>query len=468
MRRAKIVCTLGPATSDYEKIRELVAAGMDVARLNLSHGAHDTHRRSFESVRRAAREMKKPVAILADLSGPKIRLGDIEGGEVPVRAGEKIVITIDKVVGNRSRVGTNYTNLPREVEPGTAIFIDDGRLKLVVLEVAGNDIHCEIHTDGMLGSRKGLNIPDATLSVPALTEKDKGDIVFGREIGVDYFALSFVRRPEDVTEAKRLAGDIPIIAKIEKPQAVARLEEIASVADGLMVARGDLGIEVGFERVPMLQKQMIRAMNDRAKPVITATQMLESMVHNPRPTRAEVSDVANAILDGTDAVMLSGETAAGKFPIEAARTMAGIVTEVERAALAAKLLRAPEHLVASTFRNAIAHAAARCAVELKLKAVAVYSETGVSAALVSAYRPTSAIAAFSRHPQVLNRMALLWGVVPISSSWAEGMDDLIRQAESELIAHRLAIPGDEIVVTFGLTDGGPPGTTILKLWKVRG
>lgn len=467
MRRAKIVCTLGPATSEYVKIRELVAAGMDVARLNLSHGSHDTHRRSFDMVRQAASEVNKPVAILADLTGPKIRLGDIEGGECAVRAGDKIVITSKAVKGTVSRIGTNYPKLPQEVEPGTGIFIDDGRIKLVVLEVGGDDIFCEIHTDGVLGSRKGLNIPDASLSVASLTEKDKADIEFGKRIGVDYFALSFVRTPEDVLDAKRLAGDIPIIAKIEKPQAVERLEAIADVADGLMVARGDLGIEVGFERVPMLQKRMIRVMNERAKPVITATQMLESMISNPRPTRAEVSDVANAILDGSDAVMLSGETAAGKYPIETARIMAGIVAEAERSAIALRLFRGPEHLVSHSFRNAIAHAAARCAVEFGLRAVVVYSETGSSTALVSAYRPDSAVVSFSRHPAVVNRMALYWGVVPIHGQWAEQMDDVVRQAERELVRHHLAAPGDEIALTFGLSDGGPPGTTILKLWKIR-
>jgi pyruvate kinase len=467
MRRAKIVCTLGPATATREQIRALAAAGMDVARLNFSHGEYDWHRQIYEHVRQAAAELHRPIAVLADIAGPKIRLGDIAGGAVAVRVGDQITLSAGQPCDSPLRIAVNYPELPRDVTPGVAIFIDDGRIRLVVREVVGDDVVCDVQTDGLIGSRKGLNVPDLALSTPSITPKDRRDIEFARTLGVDYFALSFVRKPQDVVDAKRLTAGVPVIAKIEKPQAIAQLDEIADVADGLMVARGDLGIEVGFEKVPILQKRIIRAMNRRAKPVITATQMLETMVQNPRPTRAEVSDVANAILDGADAVMLSAESAAGKFPVEATGMMASIIREVESSAEAAGLRRDPELIAAPGLRNGIAHAAARCAVDLGLQAVAVYSETGASVALVSAFRPHSAIAGFSRHPQVLNRMALYWGVVPLFAPWAEGTDALVFQTEQELTRHGLARAGDHIALTFGLNDGGPPGTTMLKLWKIR-
>lgn len=467
MRHTKIVCTIGPATIGYENLRRLAEAGMDVARLNFSHSEHATHAQTFRDLRRISQEIQRPIAILADLSGPKIRVGDVQNGAVEVEAGSRIYLTHREVVGDERMVSTNYPGLHRDVEPGTTIFVDDGLLEFFVLEVANEDVICEVRVGGVLKSRKGLNIPRAGLSLPALTDKDRIDIEFCRDLGVDYFALSFVRRPEDVLEAKALAGNIPIIAKIEKPEAIDYLEQIADVSDGLMVARGDLGIEIGFEKVPLLQKRMIREMNERAKPVITATQMLESMVASPQPTRAEVSDVANAVLDGSDAVMLSAESAAGKYPFHAVRTMARIINEVESTPGMAALLASPERIGTPTLSRAIAHSAARTAIDLSLKAVVVFSETGRSAALVSAYRPKTAIVGFSRHQHALNRMALLWGVTPIFGEWAEGVEDVVRRTEEELLRHKLAAAGDQIVITFGLTDGGPIGTTMLKLWKIR-
>lgn len=466
MRQTKIVCTLGPATFGYENLLRLAEAGMDVARLNFSHAEHATHAQAFADIRRISREIQRPIAVLADLSGPKIRIGEVQNGAVEIIAGSRLYLTHRETLGDERMVSTNYPELHRDVQVGTTIFIDDGLLELYVLEIAGEDIICEVKVGGTLKSRKGLNIPRAGLSLPALTEKDRRDIQFCRDLGVDYFALSFVRRPADVVEAKALAGAIPIIAKIEKPEAIDYLEEIADVADGLMVARGDLGIEIGFEKVPLLQKRMIRVMNERAKPVITATQMLESMVASPQPTRAEVSDVANAVLDGTDAVMLSAESAAGKYPFHAVRTMARIIREVESSPGLAALLASPERIGVPSFSRAIAHSAARTAIDLSLKAVVVFSETGRSAALVSAYRPKTAIVGFSRHQHALNRMALLWGVTPIFGEWAEGVDDVIHRTEEELLRHGLAAPGDKIAITFGLKDGGLPGTTMLKLWQI--
>ncbi|MFO0948918.1 MAG: pyruvate kinase [Planctomycetota bacterium] len=468
MRQAKIVCTLGPATSGYDKVRDLIEAGMDVARVNFSHGDYETHRRAVEDVRRASADTSKPIAIIADLSGPKIRLGEVENGGVEVPSGSRIRITTKEVLGNPTIVGSNYPNLPRDVLPGTTIYIDDGNLEFSVVNVSGEELDCLVRSGGIMKSRKGLNIPRANLSISGLTEKDEMDIQFGRELKVDYFALSFVRRPFDVIRAKSLAGDIPVIAKIEKPEAIDYLAEIADVADGLMVARGDLGIEIGFERVPLLQKRMIREMNLRAKPVITATQMLESMVQNPQPTRAEVSDVANAVLDGTDAVMLSAESAAGKYPFHAVRTMARIIKEVESTTGISTLMSSPERIGTPSFGRAIAHSAARTAIDLGLKAVAVFSETGRSAALVSAYRPRTTIVGFSPNMQTIQRMALLWGVVPVFGEWADGVSDIVERSEEVLLRQRLADPGDTIAITFGLNDSGPVGTTMLKLWKIRG
>lgn len=439
---------------------------MDVARLNFSHSDHQTHRQALADVRQAALDLDRPIAVIGDLSGPKIRIGEIEGGAVPLASGTRLLITTRPIVGSERVVSTNHEQLSHDVRPGMAIYIDDGLIELLVEEVDASEVRCQVKVGGILKSKKGLNIPHAELSLPALTPKDKADIEFGRQIGVDFFALSFVRRAEDVREAKRLVGDIPVIAKIEKPQAIDDLAGIADVADGLMVARGDLGIEVGFEKVPLLQKRMIREMNARAKPVITATQMLESMVQSPQPTRAEVSDVANAVLDGTDAVMLSAESAAGKYPFEAASAMARIIDEVEDSPALADLVGPADRIGQPSLGRAIAHAAARMAIDLDLPAVVVFSETGKSAALVSAYRPQTAIVAFSRHESVVRRMGLLWGVTPVLGPWAEGVAEVIRRSEEELARRALAASGDSVAITFGLADGGPPGTTMLKLWRI--
>ncbi|MBN1770322.1 MAG: pyruvate kinase [Deltaproteobacteria bacterium] len=467
-QRVKIVGTLGPASSTPEVIAELIRAGLDVVRLNFSHGTHEDHRRVHRIVKEQAEAAGQHVAVLADLCGPKIRVGAMEGGAVELVPGRPITITTQGVVGTASRVSTSYADLPKDARPGTRILLDDGLLELVVREVAGNDVRCEVVVGGTLKNNKGFNLPGTPLSTPALTEKDRTDLLFARELGVDYFALSFVQRAEDVAEAKQLAGDIPVIAKIEKPDAVERLEQILAVADGVMVARGDLGVEAGAEKVPLIQKRIIRMAAERGLPVIVATQMLDSMIHNPRPTRAEVSDVANAVLDGTDAVMLSGETASGKYPVEAVRTMASVIEEVEKSALFENAAR-PVRLKEYSFSNAIARAAVTAAEDLGLKAFAVYSETGHSAALVSACRPRAWIAAFSRHPGVLRRLALRWGVLPLHADWVEGVAGVVSQAEHALLSKGWVRPGDDIAVTFGMQDmTGPGRTDVLKLWRIRG
>jgi pyruvate kinase len=467
MRKAKIVGTLGPASANESTLAAMLQAGLDVVRLNFSHGEPQDHRRMFELVHKVSRDQNKPVAVMADLCGPKIRVGRLQGGAAAVLTGASFTFTTDELVGDNTRVSTSYAALPGDVRPGERILVDDGLLEFEVLEVAGREVRCVTKVGGLLKDHKGMNLPGAKLSTPALTPKDREDLAFARELGVDYFALSFVRRPADVAEAKALAGDIPVIAKIEKPEAVNELAGIIQVADGLMVARGDLGVEAGPEKVPLIQKRMIREAAVRGLPVITATQMLDSMIANPRPTRAEVSDVANAVLDGTDAVMLSGETAAGKYPVEAVRTMAAVIGEVEQSEIFDRLpepVKVSEH----TFSNAIARAAVKAAADLNLKALAVYTETGHSASLVSACRPNAAIIAFSRHDAVLRRLSLRWGVRPLHGDWVLGVSGVVEQAERELLAYGLVRPGDEIGVTFGMQDSNGPGRTdVLKLWTVR-
>jgi pyruvate kinase len=469
MRKVKIVCTLGPATAGVPRLVELIEAGMDVARLNFSHGDYDTHRKTYGEVRAAAREAGRPITLFADLCGPKIRVGRMTGGQVPLERGKSICLTSADVLGTSERVSHSYLPLARDVKPGDAILLDDGLLQLRVESIKGDDVICRVIDGGMLKDKKGMNLPGSALSVPALTEKDKKDIVFGRELGVDWFALSFVRTPQDVKEAKELAGGIPIIAKIEKPEAVGRLDEILDVTDAVMVARGDLGVEAGHEKVPLIQKRILRDIKLHAKPAITATQMLDSMIKNPRPTRAEVSDVANAVLDGTDAVMLSAETSVGDYPVEAVKTLARIIDEIEGSDYYHKLWKERPDVTERTYSSSIADAAAEIAEDLKLVAIAVYTESGHSAALLSAQRPLSNIVAFSRHDSVLHQLGLFWGVRPLYGAWVKGVAGVVEQAERELCAHAMAKPGDDIIVTYGVALGDEPfQTNMLTLHRIRG
>ncbi|HJX54622.1 MAG TPA: pyruvate kinase [Polyangia bacterium] len=469
MRKVKIVCTLGPATAGVPRLVELIEAGMDVARLNFSHGDYDTHRKTYGEVRAAAREAGRPITLFADLCGPKIRVGRMTGGQVPLERGKSICLTTMDVLGTSERVSHTYLPLARDVKPGDPILLDDGLLQLRVESIKGDDVICRVIDGGVLKDKKGMNLPGSALSVPALTEKDKKDIVFGRELGVDWFALSFVRTPQDVKEAKQLAGGIPIIAKIEKPEAVGRLDEILDVADAVMVARGDLGVEAGHEKVPLIQKRILRDIKLRAKPAITATQMLDSMIKNPRPTRAEVSDVANAVLDGTDAVMLSAETSVGDYPVESVKTLARIIDEIEGSEYYSKLWKERPDVTERTYSSSIADAAAEIAEDLKLAAIAVYTESGHSAALLSAQRPLANIVAFSRHEAVLHQLGLFWGVRPVFGAWVKGVAGVVEQAERQLCAHAMAKPGDDIIVTYGVVLGDEPfQTNMLTLHKIRG
>ncbi len=470
MRRAKIVCTLGPATSSPEKIGELIDAGMDVARLNFSHGERADHLKALQAVRSEAHKRDRAVAVLLDVQGPKIRVGRFVTGTVELVEGRQFTITTDTSVrGDENRVSTTYAGLPGDVRPGALILLDDGLLTLEVTEVRGNEVVTAVRIGGTLKDNKGINLPDVVVSAPGLTDKDRADLSFGVSVGVDYIAQSFVRSPEDVREARALvtAGgqSIPIIAKIEKQQALDRLDDIIDEADGIMVARGDLGVELGPEKVPLIQKQLIEATNGKGKIVITATQMLESMIRQQRPTRAEASDVANAVLDGTDALMLSGETAVGSYPIEAVRTMDRIIREVESSPLYRLSVENPR-LDMPVSANAIAHAAVIAARQMGIRNVAVVTDSGGAARLMSEYRPEAAILALTTNEVTYHRLALYWGVLPLYIPPASTMSELIDRIEELLRERNLARDGEYVVVTASMPVGAGDTTNTLRIHRV--
>jgi pyruvate kinase len=471
VRRAKIICTIGPACDSEDVIRDLMRMGMDVARLNFSHGTHSEHARRIKRLRRAAHRLKRTICIIQDLQGPKIRTGRLKNGKaVLLKAGTVLTITPRKVAGTATLISTDFAGLAREVEPGARVLLSDGRIELKVRSIRGEDVECEVLNGGMLGEQQGINLPGAAMAIPALTEKDKRDLEFGLKHAVDVVALSFVRSADDIRMAKSLmrqfGKSVPIIAKLEKPQAIERLEEILEVANGVMIARGDLGVELPPERVPIIQKLVIQRAGVWRKPVITATQMLESMTENPRPTRAEASDVANAIFDGTDVVMLSGETASGRYPRETVAMMARIILEAE--ASIAQLPPAPRrrredhrYSVAETICESIAHAAE----DLPMRAIAVFTESGNTARMLSKHRPKVCIYAFSRKPEVCNRMNSLWGVHPIHKDQWESAESMLRTAEKELLPKGLLRPGDVLGLVAGtkLTSGA---TNFMRLHTV--
>jgi pyruvate kinase len=452
-RRAKIICTIGPSCGTEPALRNLIQAGMDVARLNFSHGSHHDHARHIERLRRVAAEEGKTICILQDLQGPKIRTGELKGHQpVILKTGGKVTITTRDVQGTAELISTTFKGLADEVKTGTCILLSDGRIELRVSDVIGDDIECKVVNGGTLGEHQGINLPGAALSIPALTDKDRKDLEFGLEHEVDAIALSFVRSAADVLEAKRIIAarkqDVPVIAKLEKPQALDQLEEILEASDGVMVARGDLGVEMPPEKVPVIQKHVIRRATEWRKPVIIATQMLESMIENPRPTRAEASDVANAIFDGTDAVMLSAETASGKYPKEAVCMMAKIVIEAESNMADYMQPRRRSHRrlsISETICESIAHAAE----DLHIAAIAVFTETGSSARMVSKFRPRSKVYAFSHVATVCNRMNLFWGVQPVRREHAMNAEEMLSTAEQELVRSGKLKAGDILGVVAG-------------------
>ena len=470
MPRAKIVCTLGPASASPERIGELIDAGMSVARLNFSHGSHEDHARVLQTVRAEAERRGRAIAALLDLQGPKIRVGKIANGQIELRPGAELTITTEQLLGDEHRVSTTYNLLPRDVRPGDQILLDDGYLALAVTGVTDHEVRTVVVTGGLLKNNKGINLPGVDVSAPALSEKDRVDIGFALRHGVDYVALSFVRRAEDVLEAKRLLTmdnvSIPVIAKIEKPQALERLGEIIDASDGIMVARGDLGVELGPEKVPLWQKRIIEETNKRGKIVITATQMLESMITQPRPTRAEASDVANAVLDATDAVMLSGETASGAYPVEAVRTMARIVDEIERSAYYHANQNVQEVPLAIS-ANAIAHAAVIAARAMKLRTIVVVSESGGAARLVSEYRPEANIVCLTQDEVTFRRLALVWGVTPCLCGPSATTEELVDRVEATLIERTLARPGENVLITMAVPVGSGVQTNMLKIHQIQ-
>jgi pyruvate kinase len=468
-RHSKIVCTIGPASCAPRMIERLVRAGMDVARLNFSHGSHADHAQSVELIRAACVKFQKPVSILADLQGPKIRTGALAGGgPVELREGQKFVITTAHVLGDSTRVSTIFKPLPREVHRGDRILLSDGLIELRVEQIRGREVVCRVVNGGELGQHKGINLPGVKLRVPALTSKDREDLAFALKLGADYIAVSFVRRPEDVVLAKslirRARKDTPVIAKLEKPEAIENLDAILRVADGVMVARGDLGVEMSPERVPVVQKAIIAKAREFRRPVITATQMLESMTENPRPTRAEASDVANAIYDGSDAVMLSAETATGRYPVEAVSMMARIIEVAEESITEFSRPAPQERLkVAEAVAEIVCHASR----ELHMRVIAVFTHSGFTARLISRYRPMVPIIAFSPELETRRRLALIWGVRPRSIPDVHKIDGLAEVAEKRLLEEHLVRKGDVIGIVAG-TPMGIRGTTNFMKFHVIG
>ncbi|WP_327045185.1 pyruvate kinase [Microbispora sp. NBC_01189] len=466
-RRAKIVCTLGPATSSPERLRELITAGMNVARFNLSHGSHELHKEVFDRVRAAADELGCAVGILADLQGPKIRVGRFASGPVRLGFGDVFTITTEDVPGDRDIVSTTYDGLPGDVGPGDTILVDDGRLNLEVTAVEGPRVVTRVVIGGMISDNKGLNLPGVAVSAPALTEKDVADLRWALRTGVDMIALSFVRSPEDAALVHAIMEEegvrLPLLAKIEKPQAVECLEEIVDAFDGVMVARGDLGVELPLEQVPIVQRRIIELCREKAHPVIVATQMLDSMMSAPRPTRAEASDVAYAVMDGADAVMLSGETSVGTYPIESVATMDRIAVAAEGTTLQAthNLDRLPE-----TTGGAIARAAAEVGAIVKAKALVAFTMSGETARRLARYRSSIPLLAFTSNPQVRGQLALTWGVETFEVPFVHHTDDMVRQVEASLLALGVCEKGDKIVVVAGSPPGNHGSTNALRVHTV--
>jgi pyruvate kinase len=467
IRHAKIVCTLGPSTDTPERARALVEAGIDVARLNFSHGVHADHGRRFHEMRQAASAAGRNVALLADLQGPKIRLGTFGDGPVEWTTGDRVRITVEDVVGTHDRVSTTYKNLAADVKPGDRLLVDDGNVALIAVDVEnGTDVVCDVTEGGTVSNNKGLSLPGVEVSVPAMSEKDAEDLEFALRLGVDFIALSFVRNPEDVKLVHRVMDEVgirvPVIAKLEKPEAVDRLEEIVLAFDGMMVARGDLGVEMPLEQVPMVQKRAIQICRDNAKPVIVATQMLESMISHSRPTRAEASDVANAVLDGADAVMLSGETSVGKYPVQAVATMSRIIRSVESTGVQVAGL---QH-VPRTSGGAIVKAAKDIGDSLGAVALVAFTQTGDTARRLSRLQPRQRLLVFTPLETVQRQMALLWGAEAHLVWTVKTTDDMVRQVDSALLNRGVCHPNDLVIVVAGTPPSTPGATNTIRVHHI--
>lgn len=452
MRKSKIVCTIGPASESLENIKKLILAGMNVARLNFSHGDFEEHGARIKTIRQASKELNKTVAILLDTKGPEIRTGKLEVEPIELVQDEYLTLTTEEILGTQERISITYSELPNDVQVGSTILIDDGLIGLTVVDIQGTEIKTRIVNGGTIKSKKGVNVPGVNISLPGITEKDTNDILFGIEQDIDFIAASFVRKASDVQEIRELlsknnASHIQIISKIENQQGVDNLDEILEASDGLMVARGDLGVEIPAEDVPLAQKLMIQKCNVAGKPVITATQMLDSMQRNPRPTRAEASDVANAIFDGTDAIMLSGETAAGKYPVESVLTMSRIAEKAESALDHREIFSKQQTLQETTVTEAISQSVAISALDLNAKAILSSTVTGHTARVVSKYRPKAPIIAVTTQERTMRQLSLVWGVTPVFGKVATSTDELLETAIQGGKDSGLVQAGDLVVIT---------------------
>ena len=464
MRRAKIVCTLGPATDTYERVRELAEAGMNVARLNMSHGTREDHERVYDHVRRVASELGTAIAILGDLQGPKIRLGRFADGPVTLVEGDLFTITTDPIEGDVNRCSTTYEGLPGDVGPGDEILIDDGRVRLRAKDVTDTDVTCTVEIGGQISNHKGINLPGVQVSVPAMSDKDVEDLRWALRQGVDFVAVSFVRSADDAEPVRAVMHEEgilrPVIAKIEKPQAIDNLDEVMDVFDGVMVARGDLGVELPLEEVPLVQKVIIEKARRNAKPVIVATQMLESMISAPRPTRAEASDVANAVLDGADAVMLSGETSVGAYPIQTVRTMARIIESTEQHG---QLRMASLTWKPKTKSGVICRAAADVAEAVDATYLVAFTTSGDSARRMSRYRSRVPVIAFTPDPVVRSQLAMSWGVETFTVPYVKHTDDMVLQVDKALLDIGRCDEGNQVVIVAGSPPGIPGSTNALRV-----
>ncbi|MFI9270350.1 pyruvate kinase [Kitasatospora sp. NPDC052896] len=467
MRRAKIVCTLGPATDSYEQLKAIVEAGMNVARLNMSHGSHAEHEERYRKVRQVSEDTHRTIGVLADLQGPKIRLATFANGPVTVDNGDTFTITTEDVPGDQHICGTTYKGLPGDVKPGDPILINDGVIALEVVSVDGPRVKTVVVEGGVLSNNKGINLPGAAVNVPALSEKDKDDLRFALRLGVDMVALSFVRNASDIHDVHKVMDEVgirvPVIAKIEKPQAVEAMEEIVLAFDAVMVARGDLAVEYPLERVPLVQKQLITLCRRNAKPVIVATQMMESMIHASRPTRAEASDVANAILDGADAVMLSAESSVGKFPVETVRTMSRICETAEEELARQGLQPLNPGRKPRTQGGSVARAACELGDFLNAKALVAFTKSGDTARRLSRYRSPIPVIAFTPDAATRNQLALSWGVEAYVTEQVATTDEMVVQVDQELLSMKRLAGGDTVIVTAGSPPGVPGNTNMVQV-----
>lgn len=465
MRRTKVVCTIGPASDGSEVLRQLLQNGMNVARLNFSHGTHEEHGRRIKLLHQLAEELNHSLAIILDTKGPEIRTGLLKDKKVELNKGQEIILTTEDILGDEKRISVTYEGLPNDVSPGDAILIDDGLLELKVEKTTEKEIFCKVINGGILLEQKGVNVPGVETSLPSLTDKDRQDILFGLEEGVDYIAASFVRTPQDIHDVRRVMEEkgvsLPIIAKIESRAGVHNFDDILEASDAIMVARGDLGVEIPVEEVPLIQKRIIRACNKAGKPVITATQMLDSMIRNPRPTRAEATDIANAIFDGTDAIMLSGETANGKYPVEALKTMVRIAEKADEARpqVISNFVVKPQ----PNITDSISHASYVIASELKAAAIITPTTSGSTARQVAKYRPSMPVIAATPEPGVARLLCLVWGVEPIVVEKHTDTDQVISQAVEAALIKRFVSSGEMVVITAGVPVGVPGTTNLLKV-----